>query len=801
MSKPRTERSAGRTEAPAGTATTGGRAATTEAPSVALLPFAPLLWAAWADGALSADEIAALRQRADRSSLDEATRTELGRWLDPADPPQPAALSRLREAARSAAGEESAATIADLGTLIARSTGAGRTQLARTRRTLRDLQSALGPVTGEATRAFAPEAVSPAASPATLEDEAVMGGVAAVAVDPAARALRLLLQGDHADLRGRLLELLSTPEFAYVDPHDHAAYRARVLSWCRRLASEGFGALALPREFGGEHDAVRQLVAFETLAFHDSSLLVKFGVQFGLFGGSIFLLGTRHHHETWLQDAGSLALPGCFAMTETAHGSNVRDIGTTATYIEATDEFEIHTPSAGATKDYIGNAALHGRMAVVFAQLHTRGEHHGVHAFMVPIRDAAGRVLDNVTIEDCGSKAGLNGVDNGRIRFHRVRVPRPNLLNRFGDVAADGTYTSPITSAGRRFFTMLGTLVAGRIAIAAGGLSVSKSGLTIAVRYTDRRRQFGPEGKPEVPVLDYLTQQRALLPRLAEAYALHFALHDLMRRFGTRHDQDAQEIEALAAGLKAWSSRHAVATLQACREACAGQGYLEANRLGILRADVDVFTTFEGANLVLLQLVARALLTGYREQFGELRLWTAVRWVSGRAATRIAELNPIITRRTDPSHLRDGAFHLAAFRWRETRLLDSLARRLRRRIQEGEDSFVALNACQDHAVMLADAYIERVILERMLEAMEREGREAARSLQPVAALFALAALERDAAWYLEKGYIEAGKAAAIRDQVNALCRELRPHARMLVDGFGIPDPLLAAPIATRQPPR
>ena len=53
--------------------------------------------------------------------------------------------------------------------------------------------------------------------------------------------------------------------------------------------------------------------------------------------------------------------------------------------------------------------------------------------------------------------------------FNQVRVPRENLLNRFADVAADGTYSSPIANPNRRFFTMLGTLVRGRVTVAGAG--------------------------------------------------------------------------------------------------------------------------------------------------------------------------------------------------------------------------------------------------------------------------------------------------------------------------------------------
>jgi acyl-CoA oxidase len=761
-----------------------------------LLPLAPLLYLVWADGVLTADEITAVRERITRLGLlAEDRRTALCAWLDPDDPPAAEDLHGLLLLVRAGAAGGPGDAGADLRTLGARIAAAAPAPDADAdaapvdadlERALLQLQAALGVSDAEAARALI-GAASAHGRPDPGAD---------VHREPLdAAALNAYIDADHLQLRRRVLRLLGEPEFAYVDTRDTHAYRETVLRWCRDLAQRGYGAMAYPAEFGGEHDVAASIAVFETLAYHDLSLLVKYGVQFGLFAGSIYLLGTRTHHERWLSAAGSLALPGCFAMTETGHGSNVRDLETTATYDAAAAEFIIHTPHAGARKDYIGNAALHGRMAVVFAQLVTDTARHGVHAFVVPIRSDDGTLLPGVAIEDCGLKVGLNGVDNGRIAFDQVRIPRDHLLDRFGSVSAGGSYASPIPSPMRRFFTMLGTLVAGRISIACASLSAGKSGLTIAIRYTARRRQFGPEGEPEVPVLDYTVMQRLLLPRLATAYALDFALKELVRDFARAGTAGAQEIETLAAALKAYASDWTVAALQAAREACGGQGYLAVNRLGRLRADTDVFTTFEGANAVLYQLVAKGRLSEYRDQFGELRVWNIARLIAARAATRVTELNPVITRRSDVEHLLDPAFHAAAFRYREERLLSSLARRLKRRIDNGMDTFHALNECQDHAVELGRACAERFLLEHFQDGVA----DAPESLRPrlgqLCALYALSRIEAGAAWYLESGYIEPGKSRAIRAQVNELCAAMRPAAEALVDGFGIPAELLGAPTA------
>src|SRR5687767_12429118 len=280
-------------------------------------------------------------------------------------------------------------------------------------------------------------------------------------VETTGTTLRRLLDGEHAEVRNRVREWLDRPGNEPVYDLPREEYRERVLAWARELAAEGDPAMGFPAKYGGQDAVARSVAAFETLAFGDLSLLVKCGVQFGLFGGAILHLGTRKHHERYLPAVASLELPGCFAMTETGHGSNVQAVGTTATYDASTGEFVVNTPDEASRKDYIGNAAKHGRLAAVFCQLIVAGEgaeageSRGVHCVLVPIRDEKGQPLDGVELSDCGHKVGLNGVDNGRIAFRNVRVPRDALLDRYAQVSPDGTYFSEIENPNRRFFTML----------------------------------------------------------------------------------------------------------------------------------------------------------------------------------------------------------------------------------------------------------------------------------------------------------------------------------------------------------
>ena len=605
-----------------------------------------------------------------------------------------------------------------------------------------------------------------------------------------------ILKGKHADLVDGFRSTLKHPIFEWDIHRNKEKFRARVLDQVKFLAENGYGVTAYPEAAGRQDDMEGYAHIFENMMYVDGSLTIKFGVQFGLFGGSIQKLGTKKHHDRYLRDAGTAALPGCFAMTETGHGSNVRGIKTTATYHKDSDSLIIHTPGKNDNKEYIGNA-LDSKMASVFAQLIVNGKNEGVHAILVPVRDEKHDLMPGVSIEDNGYKLGLNGVDNGKIWFDQVSVPRENLLNKYGDITPDGIYHSDIKNPNKRFFTMLGTLVGGRICVARAGLGGAKFALAVAVKHALKRRQFNDSVKIQEDLLmDYPTHQLRLTPLVASAYVYHVTLDHLMETYCDDSQPDKRVIETQVAGLKAMITWYANDTIQESREACGGKGYLLENRIADLKGDVDIFTTFEGDNTVLSLLAAKGVLSDFKSEFNSAGFASVLKILGIQISDKLTTIDPRYSNKVDAEHLYNPKFHKHAFDYRTGRLTYTLAMRIRDYIKQGMPSYQAFLKVQTHLLALGKAYSIELAYKTFTNFTEQlpEGKNRA-LFEKLGTLYALHEIRKDAEWYLEQGYLGSTKSKAIRQRVERLCTELRPHIEILVDGFGIPDHLMTAPIA------
>ncbi|RKP10354.1 peroxisomal acyl-CoA oxidase 1A, partial [Thamnocephalis sphaerospora] len=517
---------------------------------------------------------------------------------------------------------------------------------------------------------------------------------------------------------------------------------------------------------------------------------------------------TDEQQKNWIPLAKNWAILGCYAQTEMGHGSNVRGIETTATYLPATDELELNTPSLSSIKWWPGALGKTANVAIVFAQLVLAdGTRAGVFPFMLQLRSFVDHtLLPGVETGDIGPKIGFNGVDNGYLALRSVRIPRANMLQRHNELTRSGELRRRSQMDQRLVYV---TLLYARVNIVAGASTALAQGSTIAVRYSIVRRQFGQDGSTttESPVLDHQSQQHRVLTPVSEAYAFHFTGQRMLQLYhrlvsaGLAADEAKSllaESHATASALKAYVTDVTSGSLEQMRRACGGHGYSRFSGMPDLLGMYVQNNTVEGENHVMAQQAgkSRVLIKRYQQLQSSghgAETTTDYRYMLP-VTTEQLEADRCTAMRAD--EIRDPRVYLHAFERRAAHHIGMLHRRLSQGAPFAECHVDVERIVRAHAELYAVySFVEALYPHANTWTSASADMTPAANIAPpvhsvlrrLCDLFALSRLVANLGDHLEASYLQSTHGPLARAAVRRLLQELRPDAVALVDAFNIPD--------------
>ncbi|XP_066470201.1 peroxisomal acyl-coenzyme A oxidase 1 isoform X2 [Tiliqua scincoides] len=518
-------------------------------------------------------------------------------------------------------------------------------------------------------------------------------------------------------------------------------------------------------------------------------------LHYSMFTNTLQNQCTVTQQEKWLPLASRFQIIGTYAQTEMGHGTHLRGLETTATYDPATQEFILNSPTVSSIKWWPGGLGKTSNHAIVLAQLYTQGKCHGLHAFIVPIRQlGTHEPLPGISVGDIGPKFGYDEMDNGYLKMDNFRIPRENMLMKYAQVEPDGTYVKPLSDK-----LTYGTMVFIRSLIVGDSARSLARACTIAIRYSAVRHQSELKpGEPEPQILDYQTQQYKLFPLLATAYAFHFVgayMKNTYQRITgdiSRGDlSELPELHALSAGLKAFSSWVASAGIEECRMACGGHGYSRCSGLPDIYVNFTPTCTYEGENTVMMLQTARFLVKSYSQVNSGQLLSGMMSYLNDLPGQRIQPQQ--VAGRTTVVHINNPSSLVEAYKLRASRLVEFAAKNLQTELNRRKSKEDAWNRTSVDLVRASEAHCHYVVVKLFTAKLSEIGDPAVRAvINNLCLLYALHGISKNAGDFLQGGILTDAQIIQATQRVKELLALIRPNAVALVDSFDFHDSILGS---------
>ncbi|KAL3289791.1 hypothetical protein HHI36_023183 [Cryptolaemus montrouzieri] len=493
--------------------------------------------------------------------------------------------------------------------------------------------------------------------------------------------------------------------------------------------------------------------------------------------------GTVEQQSEWINRAWNAEIVGTYAQTELGHGTFIRGLETTATYDPKTEEFVLNSPTLTSYKWWPGGLGHSANYAIVVAQLYTQGKCHGIHPFIVQLRDEDTHLpMKGIIIGEIGCKLGMNGTNNGYLGFKDVRIPRMHMLMKNSQVLPDGTYIKSPSSK-----LTYGTMIFVRVVLVADAASYLKKAVTIATRYSAVRHQSQIKAnEPEPQIIDFVTQQYKLFPLIATFFAFDISAtwlwevyNEVTSELEAGKLRNLPELHAVACCLKAICTADGALGVEQCRLSCGGHGYMTCSNLPNTYGLVTAMCTYEGENTVLLLQTARFLIKSWQNKAETIHLDT---------------VKYLCERESKPFE-KSVTWIISAMKEIAAKKVELAALHIDERVKRGRAYEDAWNETSVELVSAADSHGRAFILQtyqNVLSGIKHLSPELKKVLVELQELYTVYTALRCTGDLLRFTRCEGKDIEILQSWLEQLLAAIRPNAVGIVDGFDVSDEILAS---------